>query len=405
MFVRLLAFLILAVTLHAKVEVGLDLFFKDGRAEMIRHKRVGLITNQTGVNSALVSSIELFQQNAKEFSLVALFSPEHGISGTAYAGEKVESGKRKAIPVHSLHGKTRRPSEQMLQGIDVLVFDIQDIGVRSYTYASTLFYVIEEAAKKGIDVIVLDRPNPINGLVVDGPMLQKKWRSFIGYINVPYCHGLTIGELALFFNEEYKIGCKLTVVAMKGWERWMGFQDTGLPWIPTSPYVPEHDTPLFAASTGILGELGMVNIGIGYTLPFKIVGAPWIQGTEFAEQLNSQKLPGVKFLPFSFRPMHGLYASKDCQGVKIMVTNSEQYRPLAVQYLILGTLKSLYPKEISSRLDAVDSTKRKLFCQANGNDEIFTLLATERSPAWKMIRFQEDARKRFVEKRKKYLLY
>jgi uncharacterized protein YbbC (DUF1343 family) len=392
---------------RGKVELGVDLFFKDGHTEDVKNKRVGLITNHTGLNADLRSTVDLFKEKSKDFTLVALFSPEHGLNGVDYAGESVEYTNKEGdkILIHSLHGKTRRPSKEMLQDIDVLIFDIQDIGVRPYTYAATLFYVMEEAVKYNIEVIVLDRPNPINGVVVDGPMLQKKWRSFIGYVNVPYCHGMTIGELALFFNEEYKVECNLTVIPMKGWERWMSFKDTGLHWVPTSPYVPEESTPVFSATTGLLGELSLVNIGIGYTLPFKIVGAPWINAKDFAEHLNHQKLPGVKFLAFHFRPMHGLYASKNCQGVKILITDEERYRPLAVQYLLLGMLKTLYPKEVASRLDVIDASKKKLFCQANGNDEILALLMEERYPAWKMIKFQEEQRKAFVEKRLKYLLY
>lgn len=174
------------------------------------------------------STIDLFLQHAPKLSLVALFAPEHGLQGNAYAFEEVEDKRAlSGIPIYSLHGKHRRPTEQMLKGIDVIVYDIQDIGSRTYTYMTTLCYVIEEAAKRGISVIVLDRPNPINGVTVDGPMLEEKWRSFIGYINVPYCHGLTVGELATYFNEEYKIGCQLTVVPMKGWKRTMSLKTRG----------------------------------------------------------------------------------------------------------------------------------------------------------------------------------
>ena len=199
----------------------------------------------------------------------------------------------------------------MLKGIDLLIYDIQDIGSRSYTFLSTLLYVMEEAAKQQIKVMVLDRPNPINGIVMDGPMLEEKWRSFLGYINVPYCHGMTIGELAQYFNGEYKIGCDLEVIPMKGWKRTMSFKDTHLPWVPTSPHVPEAETALVYPVTGILGELGIVNIGIGYTLPFKLIGAPWIQAEAFAEQLNQQQFPGVRFLPFYYRPFYGKFEGEN----------------------------------------------------------------------------------------------
>lgn len=387
------------------VELGVDVFFKEGHGAPLKGKRVGLITNQTGVDQNLQSTISRFLSST-EFSLVALFAPEHGLDGLAYASEKIEHKKGpKGIPVYSLHGKTRRPSEKMLQNLDVLVYDIQDIGARSYTFATTLFYVMEEAAKKGIQVIVLDRPNPINGLIVDGPMLEEKWRSFIGYINVPYCHGMTIGELALFFNAEYKIGCKLKVVSMKGWKRSMAFKDTGLAWVPTSPNIPEADTPLFYATTGMIGELSLVDIGIGYTLPFKIIGASWINGEALAERLNAQKLPGVHFLPFNYRPFNGSYKGKDCQGVKIIVTNMKSFRPIAVQYLILGVLKSLYPKEVGNKLEKVPKLKKDLFCKANGNQEMFSILCKEKYAAWKLIEYQKEQKENFRELRKKYLLY
>ena len=289
-------FLLLCLPLFGAVDLGIDTLLSGGYDKELKGKRVGLVSNHTGVDKNLLPTMEVLQKNGVK--LVALFSPEHGWKGNYYAFEKTSDGKEAHLPLYSLHGKTRRPNDQMLKGIDLLIYDIQDIGVRSYTYATTLFYVMEEAAKRKIPVMVLDRPNPINGLIVDGGMLEEKWRSFIGYVNVPYCHGMTIGELATFFNGEYKIGCNLKVIPMKGWKRTMTFKETGLAWVPTSPHIPEADTPLFYASTGILGELNMVNIGVGYTLPFKVVGAPWIDAEAFAEKLNSQHLRGVHFFPF-----------------------------------------------------------------------------------------------------------
>ncbi|HSW85862.1 MAG TPA: DUF1343 domain-containing protein [Rhabdochlamydiaceae bacterium] len=391
-----------------KIELGVDVFFKDGYVELLKNKKVGLITNHTGVDRHLRSSIDLFKQHAlsKEFSLIALFAPEHGINGKAYAGEKCDDVKTKgSIPIYSLHGSSKRPTDEMLKEIDVLIYDIQDIGSRSYTYATTLFYVMEEAAKKKIQVIVLDRPNPLNGIIVDGPMLNSKWRSFFGYVNVPYCHGMTVGELAQFFNTEYQVGCNLKIIPMRGWERSMNFKETGLAWIPTSPHIPESDTPLFYASTGILGELDIVNIGVGYTTPFKVIGAPWIDSTFLSEKLNAQRLPGVKFVPFNYRPFYGSYKGQDCQGSMIVVTDQSIYRPLAVQYLIIGILKSLYPKEVEKKLASVTTAQKALFCKVNGNEEMFSLLLKEKFVAWKLIQFNESERKEFLSIRQKYLLY
>jgi uncharacterized protein YbbC (DUF1343 family) len=293
----------------------------------------------------------------------------------------------------------------MLKNIDVILYDIQEIGCRSYTFATTLYYVMEEAAKFGIEVIVLDRPNPLGGLMVDGPMLQDSSRSFASYINIPYCHGMTIGELARFFNIEYRVKCRLTVIPMKGWRRYMTFQETGLVWIPTSPQIPEADTPFFYPTTGLLGGLSLVNIGVGYTLPFKIVGAPWIDATQLAAVLNRQKLIGVKFLPFHFKPFFGLYKHEECHGIRLIITDPHHYHPVTIDYLIMGVLKSLYPKEVTRRLEALPEKKRKLFANVNGTTAIFDLLLKEKYAGWKMASIDQNERAAFLEKREGYLLY
>ncbi len=388
------------------VHLGVDVFFAEGGVELLKKKKVALVSNHTSVNSSLVPTFELLRQHAKEYQVVAIFSPEHGITGSALAAEKIDHEKKVgSVPIYSLYGSLRRPTEKMLQGIDLIIFDIQEIGCRPYTYATTLFYVMEEAAKQGIEVMIFDRPNPLGGLLVDGPMLHDEWRSFLGYVNVPYCHGMTIGELASYFNDQYKIQCALTVIPMKGWKRQMLYQETGLLWIPTSPHIPEADTPLYFASTGILGELDLVSIGIGYTLPFKVVGAPWIDGKKLAEGLNRQKLPGVKFLPFCFRPFYGAYKNQNCYGVHILITERKSYRPLSVQYALMGLLKSLYPNEVLKYLQRTSAEKKRQFCQVNGNAEILHLIENEKYVAWKIIQFEKKEREDFLEKRKPYLLY
>jgi uncharacterized protein YbbC (DUF1343 family) len=387
---------------EATVSLGIDLFLEQ---ELERHyagKRIGLIINQTSITREMVPTWKALQERG--LKIVAIFSPEHGFKGAHYAAEKIEHSQWHGIPVYSLHGKTRRPTPDMLRGLDVVIYDIQCTGVRAYTYSTTLFYFMEEAAKSKIEIIVLDRPNPINGVTVDGPLLEEKWRSFLGYINVPYCHGMTIGELAHFFREEYQIDCPLRVVSMQGWKRSMSYRDTGLPWIPPSPNVPEADTPLYCPTTGILGELKLVNIGIGCSLPFKIVGAPWINGETFAAKLNAQHLPGVHFQPFFFRPFWGRYKGVNCEGVQIHITDAKIYRPLSIQYLILGMLKSLYPQEFSRHIQGNESTK-DLFCKVNGSEQVYTILLTEKFPAWKLIEWQSEQRSTFLHKRQKYLLY
>lgn len=386
-----------------KIRLGVDCFFEDGHDLKLKGKNVGLITNHTGVDAKLTLTSDLFMKQGAPFKLVALFSPEHGLSGSSHAFEKIKNSKLGKVPVYSLHGETRRPTSEMLKGLDVIVYDIQDIGVRPYTYATTLFYAMEEAAKNKIEVVVLDRPNPMSGLLIDGPMLEEKFRSFIGYVNVPYCHGMTIGELAHFFNEEYKLGCKLKVIPMKGWLRNMEFKDTGLKWIPPSPHIPESDTPFYCATTGMLGEIDLVNIGVGYTLPFKVVGASWIDADKFAKALNDQKLPGVHFTPFHYKPFYGSYKGVECHGVLIVIDNPRTYKPLKVQFALLGILKSLYPKKFEKSFSEIGDQKKRLFCLASGSSDVWSILQTEKYATWKLIEVDKDKRTSFIKKREKYL--
>lgn len=391
---------------HAKIQVGIDVLFEGQNPQLLRNKSIGIITNHTAVNRDMQPTLEVLLANAKkyQYKIKAVFAPEHGLFGAAYANEEIEHQvHHKGIPIYSLHGETDRPTGKMIQGIDTLVFDIQDLGARSYTYCTTLFYVMEEAAKRGISVIVLDRPNPINGLTIDGPMLDERYRSKLGYINVPYCHGMTIGELAQYFNGEYKVGCHLRVVPMKGWKRDMTFQDTGLPWIPTSPQVPEASTAFFYPTTGIIGELSLMNIGIGYTLPFKVVGAPWIDANLFAQHLNAQKFPGVHFEPFHYRPFYGKFAHEDCHGVLIVISNPKTFKPVTTQYLIMGIVKSLYPEKVEEALEATKS-KRELFHKVNGTKEIYQIISKEPYIVWTLRAYQQKEREQFRKKRNQYLI-
>lgn len=402
LFILLPAFLFAT----AKVVPGIEVLLTPEYRSLLNGKKLGIVTNHTGVTRSMQTSVEFLKQESGKggYQITALFAPEHGIQGSEHSWELVKDSKDKeGIPIFSLHGKTLRPSAEMLQNVNLLLFDIQDIGSRSYTYITTLFYLMEEAAKHRIPVIVTDRPNPINGITVDGPMLEEKWRSIVGYINIPYCHGMTIGELAKFFNEEYQIGCSLTVIPMKGWNRTMTFSDTGLPWIPTSPHIPEPSTTFYYPTTGILGELQIVNIGVGYTLPFKLVGAPWIQGETLAKKLNEQKLDGVYFSPFYFKPFYGRYAHKNCEGVLIHITDPLSYRPVTTQYVILGMLKSLYPKKFNEALEEAKS-REAMFAKVNGTDAIFRILKDKPYVTWELRSFQQKEREAFQTKRALYLL-
>ncbi|HRW58107.1 MAG TPA: DUF1343 domain-containing protein [Chlamydiales bacterium] len=387
------------VTLFAKVSLGIEQFFLEKGYEKFADKKIGIITNLTGVNQNGESTIEVFLKH--NMKVVALFSPEHGINGSGYAGEKIGDKKDEIIPVYSLHGTTRRPTKEMMENIDLFVFDIQDIGSRSYTYLSTLCYVLEEAKTVDKEVIVLDRPNPLGGMIIDGPMLNEKFRSFIGYVNVPYCHGMTIGELAQFFNEEYQIKATLTVIPMKGWGRNMNYGQTDLMWLPPSPHIPEWDTAYFYPTTGLMGELKLANIGIGYTLPFKVVGAPWIEQEKYAKAMNELHLPGVYFHPIAYKPFYGLHKGKLCNGVKIVIYDHKIYQPVSTQFFLLGILKSLYPKKVEQIL----KSSNEMFCKACGTDEIYQFLLNDKFPSWKMVSSYRESIESFKKKREKYLLY
>jgi len=394
------------VTATPKVTLGIDVLLDGEYHHLLEGKRIGLITNHTAINSDMESAINLLKRYAKtcDFTVTALFAPEHGIRGSSHAEKPIQDEvDSDGIPIYSLHGKRMRPTKEMLNRVDLLIYDIQDIGVRCYTYSTTLYLAMEEAAKHHIPVVVLDRPNPINGLTVDGPMVEDKWRSIIGYINVPFCHGMTIGELARFFNKEYNVGCQLTVIPMKGWRREMSFQDTGLTWIPTSPHIPEASTVFFYPATGMLGELQLLNIGVWYSLPFKIVGAPWIDAETFAKKLNAQNFPGVKFHPWHFRPYYGRYAHEECHGIMIIITDPAIYKPVSTQYLMLGMLKSLFPNKFREAIKGAERRK-VMFCRVNGTEEVYRLITEEQYVVWKLRTIHQKEREQFMTLRQKYLI-
>lgn len=389
-----------------RVKLGVDVLMEEEYVHFLKGKKIGLITNHTGINSHFQSTADTLKAHAAEqgYTLTALFAPEHGINGAAFAAQSVKTTKdHDGVPIYSLYGQTERPTEEMLTHVNLLIYDIQDIGTRSYTYMTTMFYAMEEAAKRHIPFIVLDRPNPINGTTLDGPVLEEKWRSSIGYLNVPYCHGMTAGELARYFNGEYHVGCTLEVIPMRGWKRTMTFKDTGLPWVPTSPYIPEADTVFFYPTTGILGELHLINSGIGYTLPFKLVGAPWIDAKRFSQHLNAQHFPGVHFEPFYYCPMYGRYAKEDCQGVLIIVTDHKRYKPVSTQYLLIGMLKSLYPDNFQEAITTAKKRKDTL-CKLNGTEEFYHLLVEEKNIVWKLCALHQKEREAFGKRRLRYLI-
>lgn len=326
----------------ARVLTGIDVLERDG-FKLLNGLRIGLVTNHTGRSRDGRQTIDVLHK-APGVRLVALFSPEHGIRGMA--DEKVADSKNKStgLPIYSLYGKTRRPTAKQMKDLDAFVFDIQDIGTRFYTYISTLGYVMEEAAKAHKPVFVLDRPNPIGGIEVEGPLADAGKFSFTAYHSIPVRHGLTIGELAQLFNTEKKIGCDLRVVKMEGWQRSMWFDVTSLTWVNPSPNMRGLTEATLYPGIGLL-ETTNVSVGRGTDTPFELVGAPWIDPQSLAEALNSRNIAGVRFVPVRFRPTTSVFKDQDCGGVNLIITDRARFRPVTAGIEIAVALRRLYPKQ------------------------------------------------------------
>ena len=326
---------------HPPTLTGLDVLVAENFARL-RGKKVGLVTNQTGRSRTGASTIDLFAA-AKDLKLVALFSPEHGIRGQLDQENVASSRDEKTgLTIHSLYGATRRPTDAMLEGIDTLVVDIQDVGVRFYTYSTTMAYVLEEAAKRKIAVVILDRPNPIDGFEIEGPMLEPSLLGFIGYMPMPIRHGLTMGELARLYNGENKIGADLTVVAMKDWRRDDWFDETALPWFNPSPNMRTLTAATLYPGIGAI-EYSNVSVGRGTDTPFEQIGAPWIDGAALARALTARQLPGIRFYPVRFTPAAGQkFGGEECRGVFMIVTDRDRLRPAQVGIEIASVLAKTY---------------------------------------------------------------
>ena len=311
----------------------------DGSLDIFKGKRVGLITNATGVDSQLRRSVDILKEKV---NLVTLFAPEHGLRGNVVAGAAVpyETDIRTGLPIYSLHGDTRKPTAAMLKNIDVLAFDIQDIGARSYTYIYTMAYAMQSAREHNKTFVVFDRPNPVGGTIVEGGLLKSDFSSFIGLYPIPIRHGLTVGELARLFNAEFGIGARLVVIPMQGWSRRMQQAETGLPWVMTSPNIPTVDSALVYSGTGLFGGSN-VSEGIGTTRPFELVGAPWLDGEKLAEKMNALRLTGVYFRPVHFTPQWGKYQGRVCSGIQIHVTDKQLFSSVTVGLRLLETIREL----------------------------------------------------------------
>ena len=328
-----------------RVQVGLDVLEAEKFAPL-RGKRVGLITNHTGLDAQGRSTIQILA-HAPGVQLVALFSPEHGIAGRS--DDKVASSKdpTTGLPTFSLYDESRRPTDEMLTGIDTLVFDIQDAGVRFYTYTATMGYCMEEAAKHNISFYVLDRPNLLGGEIVEGPMLDTDKTNFVGYMPLPVRYGLTIGELAQFFNTENHINCDLHVITMKNWHRNYFFESTGLRWVPPSPNLRTVKGSIIYPGLEILQSAG-VSVGRGTETPFEEFGAPWMDGIAVAAELNAKHIAGVRFVDDPFIPVAGLYAGTRCGGAGVRITDRFAVRSMRMGLEIAVTLQKMYPKNFDA---------------------------------------------------------
>ncbi|HQI44065.1 MAG TPA: DUF1343 domain-containing protein, partial [Dysgonamonadaceae bacterium] len=330
-----------------RIKTGIEIL-KETHFDVLKGKRIGLITNPTGVDNQLKSTIDILHE-APSVQLVALYGPEHGVRGDVYAGDKVDTfvDSNTGLPVYSLYGKTRKPTKEMIANIDALVYDIQDIGTRSYTYISTMYLAMQAAAENGIEFIVLDRPNPLSGTKVEGCLTEDNFISFVSQLKIPYIYGLTCGELAKLINGEFmhENPCKLTVVKMKKWKRKMSFDDTGLPWVPASPHIPFAHSANYYPASGILGELGYMSIGVGYTLPFELFAAEWIDAEEFAKALNAKKLPGIIFRPIHIKPYYSVGQGKNLQGVQVYITDFQKARLSDIQFRVMEVAAQLYPDQ------------------------------------------------------------
>jgi len=403
------------------VKLGVEVFMEK-HLKLVKGKRVGLITNPSGVDSHLRSTIELFYQNP-EIKLVALYGPEHGVRGNAQAGQYVPFyvDEKYHLPVFSLYGQSEKPEPGMLKNIDeymrsfdthiegkvpikemvknieVMVFDIQDVGTRIYTYIATMAYAMEACAQNKIEFIVLDRPNPINGLDMEGPLLEyPQYSSFVGLYPIPVRHALTVGELAKLFNQKFlKKKVSLQVIPMQGWQRKMWYDQSGLPWVSPSPNMPTLTTATVYPGQVFL-EGTNVSEGRGTTKPFELFGAPWIDGYELAKGLNSLHLPGVTFREAWFTPTFSKYQGKLCGGAQIHLVNRNKYQPLATTLYIIKTIRYLYPDQFKFH--------KEYFDKIMGTSTIRKSLENGLSIQQIINSYQQQIDD-FREMRKSYLLY
>ena len=402
-----IAFAAAAVAASALVKPGVETL-RDNGFKVLEGKRVGLITNPTGVDNNLKSTVDILHE-APNVQLVALYGPEHGVRGDVHAGDKVGDSTDPAtgVKVYSLYGKTRKPTKEMLKDIDVLVYDIQDIGCRSFTFISTMGVAMEACAEQGKEFVVLDRPNPLGGYKVEGNLVEEGFTSFVSQFPIPYLYGLTPGELAVMLNEEGMLEgvkkVKLTVVPMTGWHRYMNYRQTEMPWLLPSPHIPNPDVSDYYPATGILGELYGISIGVGYTLPFQLIGAQWIDAEKFAKKLNDLQLPGVIFRAIHYKPFYGTGKGENLQGVQIYITDTLDANLSLLQFYAMQVLAEMYPDHKAFELEGVEK-RFNMLDKVCGSDQI-RLRFTKNYRVADIIDYWNKDVDTFKAKSAKYYLY
>ena len=362
-----------ALAATAGVKPGVEVL-RDNGFQQLDGKKVGLITNPTGVDNNLKSTIDILH-DAPNVELVALFAPEHGVRGDVHAGDEFENTVDPAtgVQVYSIYGKTKKPTPEMLKGIDALVYDIQDIGCRSFTFVSTLGMALEACAENDIELVVLDRPNPLGGNRVEGNLVEDGFYSFVSQFPIPYLYGMTPGETARYLNGEGLVAggkkAKLTVVPMEGWTRDMTFDKTGMPWILPSPHIPQPVTSYYYPATGILGELYFVSIGVGYTLPFQLICADWIDADKFSANMNALNLPGVKCRPIHIKPFYSTGKGENLQGIQFYIDDIPESSITLLQFYAMQVLAEMYPDKRIFDV-ATDKSRFNMFDKVCGTDQI-----------------------------------
>lgn len=404
---------VLSLSAAAHVKPGIEVL-RDKDFAPLKGKRVGLITNPTGVDRNLKSTVDILNE-AEGVTLVGLYAPEHGVRGDIHAGDKVDNTVDPAtgVPVYSVFGKTRKPTPEMLKDVDVLVYDIQDNGCRSFTFISTMELAMEACAELGKEFMVLDRPNPVGGNIVEGNITEPDCISFVSQFEIPYLYGLTPGELAQYINEEGILGdgkkVNLTVIPMDGWTRDMDYAETEMPWVLPSPHQPNPESALYYPTSGILGELYYMSTGIGYTMPFKLFADEYIDAEELARRMNALELPGLRFRPIHIKPFYNVgpgndFTGKNISGVEVYITDKNVAPLTLTQFYVMQELADMYPDKAVFKEGNADPKRFRMFDQVAGSTQIRERFAKNHKVADMIDYWNKDAAD-FKAKSSKYYLY